>query len=195
VMPELIIQPTTTAQWHSLVHDAENCCAQHLNEELESYLVFLLMRFTECPELINSIISVELLETSHQFGKMRQDRLQEVGDKCLLFSGLFPEIANRRRVTIRYYVDLGQTAYGALSSLDSKKLAQLFSQLQTGFTYMMDVLQTMRVLHKDVPLLQPLTAYELWQDTGSQAAWQDLKKQCNKSIPIINNNNGPNKTH
>ena len=41
-MGVLLLQPTTTAQWQSLVKDAESSSNLRLNNELESYLVFLL---------------------------------------------------------------------------------------------------------------------------------------------------------
>ena len=53
-MSELLIQTSATAEWLSLVTEAESAAELHLDEDMQSYLVFLLMRFTERPELAGS---------------------------------------------------------------------------------------------------------------------------------------------
>ena len=39
----LILEQTEVAQWHSLIKEAEEQCNCHLDESIESYLVFTLM--------------------------------------------------------------------------------------------------------------------------------------------------------
>ena len=39
-MPRLILEPTSRAQWQTLVHEAQSVCNRELDETLESYLVF-----------------------------------------------------------------------------------------------------------------------------------------------------------
>ena len=112
-MESLVIQPSATAQWHALVGEAEQACATRLGEELESYLVFLLMRYTESPEIANSVLALDYLHSMEAIGHLRETQLREVGDKCLLYSGLFPARAERRRVNSSYYVKLGMGAYSA----------------------------------------------------------------------------------
>ena len=114
-MSELVIHTSATAEWLSLVNEAESAAALHLDEEMQSYLVFLLMRFTESPELAASVLAMEYLQSMRSQGRVGQDQLRNVGDKCLLYSGLFPERAERRRVKISYFVDLGRSAYQQLS--------------------------------------------------------------------------------
>ena len=58
-MSELVIHTSATAEWLSLVNEAESAAALHLDEEMQSYLVFLLMRFTESPELAASVLAME----------------------------------------------------------------------------------------------------------------------------------------
>ena len=55
-MAKLVIQPTSTAQWHALVSEAESAASCVLNEDLESYLVFLLMRFASNPHMLARVI-------------------------------------------------------------------------------------------------------------------------------------------
>lgn len=173
-MTALILEPTVTSQWQSLVSDAEKHCSLQLSEELESYLVFLLTRFATKPEMANSVLALDFLESLHTVGQKQLDQLRDVGDKCLLFAGFFPKRAERRRVKISYFVDLGKTSYSALADL-SKQFADLYSDLCGSFVGLMDVLQAMREIQNNSQLL-PLEALDLWESTGSQRALNILKQ-------------------
>lgn len=198
-MESLVIQPSATAQWHALVGEAEQACATRLGEELESYLVFLLMRYTDSPEIANSVLALDYLHSMEAIGHLRETQLREVGDKCLLYSGLFPARAERRRVNSSYYVKLGMGAYSALATALAQLKAKLFEDLSQQFVKLMDVLQTMRELGNGKPCLQPLQAMELWTETGSAHALQNLAQYTNASpvqIALISSSTLPkNKTY
>lgn len=176
----LILHPTSTAQWHALLGEAQRTSAIYLKEDLESYLVFLLMRFTGEPSIANSVLGLEFLhgvqqEPHHYY------HLKDVGDKCLLFAGLFPGRAQKRRVKLSYFVKLGQLAYSTIShSLTVQE--ELFIKLCTEFPKLMDVLQAMReTSNTAVDLLQAL---ELWHETGSQSALQRFS-EATGGLPLI----------
>ncbi|MEM1243741.1 MAG: hypothetical protein AAGG80_02865 [Pseudomonadota bacterium] len=143
-MKKLVLYPTTVSQWHALVNEAQQSCQLELGEDLESYLVFLLMRFSEKPEFIKSVFALEFLDSINQSGRQQHYKLQTLGDKCLLFAGLFPEQAARKRVTYNYFIDLGQNAYYMLANLSEIELASLFNALCESFTHVRDVLGAMR---------------------------------------------------
>lgn len=173
-MQSLVLHPTSTAQWRELVQEAAHRADRRLDEEIESYLVFLLMRFTGDVALASRTMALEYLDSVLASGRIRRERLRDVGDQCLLFSGLFPRMARRRHVQIRYFVDLGRGAYDQLAAEAERGLAAVFRALAEGFVPLMDVLQTMRRMDADTPLLDPLEAYELWAGTGSRAARAQL---------------------
>lgn len=175
-MNHLILQPTITAQWHALVKEAENNSHLALGEELESYLVFLLVRFTAKPEIAKSVLGLDFLRTSHALGQQKQYELREVADKCLLIAGLFPGRAQRRRVRISYFVELGQSAYTVLATLSKQKLAELYQSLGEGFVPLMDTLHGVRELTNEEAGLTPLQAEELWSDTASPHALAVLRR-------------------
>jgi hypothetical protein len=183
-MAELFIHTSATAEWLSLVHEAESAAELHLDEEMQSYLVFLLMRFTERPELAASVIAVEYLQSMQSSGRIGHDQLRNVGDKCLLYSGLFPERAERRRVKISYFVDMGRSAYRQLSDRTGHGAAAMYYQLADAFVSLMDILQTMRTLGNPDNQLCPLHAFELWRDTGSRVALSALRKST-PAMPLI----------
>lgn len=171
-MRSLILHPTSTAQWLHLVNEAQLASATYLKEDMEAYLVFLLMRFIGKPEIATSVLGLDFLNSYQDLKHLnRHYQLKEIGDKCLLYAGLFPGRASKRRVKLSYYVKLGQTAYSTLSNYLNKQ-EELFIRLCTEFPRLMDVLQAMRDPNSQtVDLLQSL---ELWHETGSQLAWRRL---------------------
>ena len=185
-MNTLVLQATPIAQWHALIGEAEQACSIHLNSDLESYLVFLLMRFAKQPELAAKIFAFEFLEAMDAAkGSRRGDLLQTVGDTCLLYSGLFPEQARKRHVKVSYFVDIGRSAYSTLAGHEHNNLARVFDHLSQFFVSAMDILQTMRELSGNTLGLSPIQAEELWSDTGSQHARTILQRYTNRQGSLI----------
>ena len=175
-MNQIILQATATAQWHALITEASNKCAAKLSEDIESYLVFLLMRFINSPAIFNRIMALELLSSCQHGRAQQQHSLQAVGDCCLLFAGLFPGLARRRRVRISYYIKIGKTAYSILAGQDTGNYAGLFAGLCEHFVKLMDTLQSMREINSAQRSLDLLQAAEVWHDTRSQQALRTLQQ-------------------
>lgn len=174
-MSQLILQPTAAAHWHSLIQEAEDTSHMSLTEDLESYLVFLLIRFTGKPEIAKSVLALEFLTSSQALGANKREGLRNVGDQCLLFAGLFPDRAQHKRVQISYFVELGQTAYTNLAELYQQQTADLFAAIGKSFVSLMDILHIIRENSADHTLLTPLQAEELWTATRSPHAFKTLR--------------------
>jgi len=176
-MDKLVLQPTATAQWHNLVNEAQVAAHCQVDVTLESYLVFLLERFTRRPEMMSRILAMDYLETTNQ-GQQNHDQLRDIGDHCLLFSGLFPQLAERRLVKISYFVSLGKSAYQRIAAdiyNSREQINDLYISLTHGFVQLMDILHAIRGMNSTAQeQLKPFQAYELWQDTGSSQAFQRL---------------------
>lgn len=140
-MERLILHPTETSQWHALLNEAQVGSQCFLDEEIESYLVFLLMRFNQSPHIANSVLALDFLKSNAQTGKIKRELLQEVGDKSLLFCGLFPGLAQKKQVSVDYFIDVGKTAYYSIAEIDT---CQLFHALAKSFKSMRDVLAAMQ---------------------------------------------------
>ena len=143
-MKKLILHPTDTSQWYALVNEAQASTRLVLNENTESYLVFLLMRFSQTTQLMESVMALDLLESLQLAGKRQVELLRDVGDKSLLFCGLFPGMAVKRNVRLDYFSDMGQAAYLTVSELQDSESASLYFQLSTQFITMQQILQAMR---------------------------------------------------
>lgn len=184
-MNRLILQSTSLAQWYSLVNEAEDSFGKHLPTDLESYLVHLLQRYTNKPELTASILALEYLNSLEASGQLRAEKLRDVGDKCLLFSGFFPELAQKRNVTVSYFVQLGRKSYDYLALLQRQGLltAKLYKLLCDQYINLVDLLFSMRELSGEQQALSVMEAEDLWRNTGSLYAFKLLKKK--KIIPLI----------
>jgi hypothetical protein len=143
-MNTLILHPTDMSQWHALVYEAQASTQLMLTENTESYLVFLLMRFSQTTQLLESVVAMDFLDSMSQSGRRRTEQLQDVGDKSLLLCGLFPGIANKRSVGLDYFSDMGQSAYLIMSELHENQLAELYYQLSDQFRVLQQVLRAMR---------------------------------------------------
>ena len=161
-------QSNVIVLWRDAVKGAEDRCQVSLQEEIESYLVSLLMRFTNQPELANCVVATEFLQAMQERDIMRRYSLADVGDQCLLFSGLFPGLAEQRQVEVKYFVDIGRSAYATISD----KTTDLYGSLATQFVMLMDVLQSVNQRH----ILLPFEAYKLWQELGSKRALRALQE-------------------
>lgn len=135
-----ILQGDATGLWRDLVLEGEARSATSLEEEVEAYLVFVLMRYVGDATLLRRTMALELLEAMQGEGRHREEELRDVGDRCLLIAGWFPRLATRRRVGPRYFADLGRGAYGHLADAARQAYAELFAKLALAFDPMVAVL-------------------------------------------------------
>lgn len=170
---KLILEASNLAQWHTLVREAEKESGCHVDEVMESYLVFTLMRFMKNQNLCANAMAPDFLNLHNLPEAVRTEQLRNIGDQCLLLSGLFPKRAEKRLVRVSYYVDMGRSAYHHLSSTAQHATANLYKQLADAFVVLMDLLQTIRRFSS--PVLPPMQSYELWSDTGSVSLFNQLE--------------------
>jgi hypothetical protein len=171
----LVINPSSALLWQDVVKYAQDRCAVSLKDELQAYLVSLLMRYTNKPEVVEKVLAIAYLDAMQARERQRQVSLMHVGDQCLIVAGLFPHLAEKRHVKISYFVDIGRTAYSTVSATAH----DLYWSLAYQFVGLMDVLQSIRP-YSD---LLPLEAYEQWNELGSQRALQILQQYA-KGMPI-----------
>lgn len=174
----LLTGKTELIIWRDVIRHAEKRCSIVLDEELETYLISLLIRYTNKPEVTKQIIATAFLDAlnvhSLQQIAERNVSLQHVGDQCLLFAGLFPRIAEKKQVKLSYFVDIGRSAYAEVSTTAH----DLFWSLAYQFVMLTDILQSIRP-YSD---LLPMEAYEQWNDIGSQRALR-LLREYTESFP------------
>ena len=179
---QLILDSSELSQWHRLVQEAEQDYGCQLDEAMQSYLVFTLMRFTKNSQLNSKPLALDYLASHHLPNRLRHEQLRNIGDQCLLVSGLYPQSAEKRLVGAGYYVNLGRSAYHHISTVRQKGIAELYQQLAERFVLLMDLLLTIRQYSS--PALQPIAALEVWNQTGSRAAFTQIS---DNGVPIHEN--------
>ncbi len=137
-----LMHGSATALWHDLVCEGEQRRHLALGEMLESYLVFALMRHCGDGALARRTMALDWLQ-AHE-SPMTPDRLRDVGDRCLLIAGLFPQLAQQRRVSSDYYIDLGRGAYASAAMRAPRCERSLFAELAQAFRSLVDVLDAIR---------------------------------------------------
>ncbi|MAZ77754.1 MAG: hypothetical protein CMF39_03660 [Legionellaceae bacterium] len=144
-MQRLFLQPTELAQWDALLSEAQFHAEVSLDTDVKAYLTHALIRFSKQINLADGIIAREMLEALGQAGRRYQlQALREVGDRCLIFSGLFPGRAARRKVNLRYYIDMGQSAYHRVASLEQTSFAEIAVALRDNFQLLVTLLSSIR---------------------------------------------------
>ncbi len=166
---EIRCEASAMALWWDLVREAEAEIEQRLDEDMESYLVFLLMRHLGSVGLGQRVMALDYLSALQADGGRRRHGLQEVGDACLLLSGFFPEQAERRRVPLSYFLNLGRSAYDELAECLRAGMEALYRQLSWGFADLVAVLSAIRRRVPDQAGPSPLLAFELARAPGP---WQ-----------------------
>lgn len=157
-MTAILTDRPQLALWTDLVREAETGAATHLDEELESYLVFLLMAHTRDVSLHARAVAIDYLLARARSAALRKQELRDVGDRCLLLAGLYPEQAEQRLVGIDYFLDLGSRAYHELSGALSAGFADLYRYLAEAFARLARVLMELRRRTRDIA---PLLLHEL----------------------------------
>lgn len=139
-------QGTPAEVWQALVQEAAGRAGRRLDETRESYLVFVLLRYQGDAWLLSHAQGLDWLDALNLIGSPRADALRDVGDRCLLVAGLFPGLAERRRVSVDYFIDIGRSAYLGVAGASRQAYAALYEQLARSYRELVVTLNAMRAL-------------------------------------------------
>ena len=70
--------------------------------------------------------------------------MNEQTSRGLLIAGLFPALAQRRRVSVEYFIDLGRGAYQGVADSGRSAYADLFAQLASTYHQLVHTLRAVR---------------------------------------------------
>ncbi len=138
-------EPTILATWYEFVRLGERRSAVTIDVDVESYLVFTLIRFMHDVESFSTVLAMELLKASTEYtGHKKEAALNNVGDVSLLLAGLYPERHQALRVSKRYFIEIGRIAFASLAmNFEKRKFpakAKLFHKVERGFPSMINIL-------------------------------------------------------
>ena len=143
-MAQTVLRHTLTECFRDLLQSAMRSQEVRSSEESEFYLVKLLEAFARAEHgWFERPLALEYLEALHSPLPLRYGTLKRVADTSLFVSGLFMESLHRKLVSSDYYIQLGRTAYGQLSTLSSDVgvvCGDIFAELEERFADFVRVL-------------------------------------------------------
>ncbi len=162
------------SQWLTLIQLAEAQAKLALPDLLEQYLSSLLLRFNKQPDIAGAVLAEDYLHAAELNGAARRFAMLEVAEKCLLFAGLFPARAEKRLVNVRYWTDLGRSAYQQLASATQQALSEFYETIAREFVTLMTVLIACRQHPWLKPSISVMDAYSLWELEPCHALFTQL---------------------
>lgn len=183
------------------VHEAAEALDFRAKDDTIHYLINLLALFGRTDQCLNSEklnidkpLALMLADVQASTNKIeRNNILRQLGDVALFISGFFSDSLNRKVVDIDYYVAMGGSAYGSLSSglrgtQSAPALGPVFDELSEKFVGCVDLLSEVSAganMYNDSDILR---TYELWLRTGSKRAEKNLRAsgiEPNRNIDIL----------
>ncbi|WP_186645743.1 hypothetical protein [Fluviispira vulneris] len=169
--------------FHEKVVEAQERQRLRLTENVEFYIVNLLceqVRMNESEDSENCLVLIlkKALESSHV---EKIALYKKLADTALYFSGFFQEYFNRKSFDIKYYVNMGESAYGELSHLLKGKntyqetMSQIYQEMSKSFTKAVEILLDIseQTTHQD-QIRSTLSIYDAWLNTASAKLEKEL---------------------
>lgn len=105
--------------WVDVINDAEAKTHWKISDESKQQLISTLIEHTHMDGIggqIDSVIAPRMCVASQETGECRNELYRQIGNQCLLSTGLFPKRYHRRHVSPTYYLLSGKSAYDTLAS-------------------------------------------------------------------------------
>lgn len=152
---------------------------------VQTYLVDLLHFYSVTDHLYDDVdergkkqrpmLAEMLLQAGQCKDHQRKEILKKLGDKSLYVSGFFSASLNRKIIDVDYYIEMGATAYGMLSSeAREDTYNKLYSDIAHRFLELVDVLGYISERSFVAPLPTTLRLMELYAKTGLPGAGEAL---------------------
>ncbi|MFH1729573.1 MAG: hypothetical protein ABIA04_14280 [Pseudomonadota bacterium] len=112
----------------------------------------------------------------------RIEILKSIGDNTLYITGFFPESIDSSLNDKKYFIEMGEAAYGSLASImdsyhNDSEMEKVFNELSSKFSKLVDVITGISdktKLKNDKGIIE---IYSKWLKTGNQRAKILLKKK------------------
>jgi hypothetical protein len=167
-----------TRTWRALIARAEAEVMVNLAPDVEAYLNRMLVRNLSASAAAGARQRLLIAGPTNASSGLRE--LSEIGDRALLVSGLFPDLAACYAIPVSSLIDIGKYAYRVCAARAEEPL---FACIARDFVRIMDVLRTMRELDDGVRGLDAFSAHQRWLATGSLPARHDCR-DLNAGLPL-----------
>jgi hypothetical protein len=124
------------------------------------------------------------LEAQNAEHATKLEMLKKLGDRTLYVSGFFSESFSRKVIDVDYYVEMGEVAYGQLSSCTKQDtLSRIYSLFSNRFIEFVDVLSYVSQSAAIQSNHDVLQLYDRYIKTGSELAREKLHDLGVTTIP------------
>jgi hypothetical protein len=137
----IVLETSLQTFFYQKLQEINHKCTKPIPDEAVFYSSLVMDQFGESKKYFEiqegkvreKVLGMKLLESSHLPKSHQKVVLRDVGDTALLICGYFSESVNNKIVDLRYYQDLGKTAYNRLNGMsplvyDKKDLFALISK-------------------------------------------------------------------
>jgi hypothetical protein len=169
----------------------EAMCNQEiaLSETTAGYLTGMLVRLARSQEVFDEsgpVVLADLHLQARTSDRRQAARLyQKLGDTALFISGYFSESLERSAVGLRYYTDMGGSAYHQVAGITSRggaALAGMFQELAHRFEDCVSLIAEVADRDRQDSDQDLLRLYELWLTTRSPHA---AKRLARLGLPLM----------
>lgn len=101
---------------YEVVLEGECRAGVTLSQEVESYLVHVIARYFDKPNVNKDPIAIKMLSAMNLPKSQKRQKLQEVAEECLLIDGF--GYGRNNWPSKEYYVSMGQIAYGNIAYIE-----------------------------------------------------------------------------
>ncbi len=172
-----------TQFFHKKIVEAQEKQNLKLSENVEFYLVNLMCDYVQIKNTntTDDCLALTLKKALESPYGEKVCLYKKLADSALYFSGFFQEYFNNKSFDIRYYVTMGESAYGELSSLMRGKssynstMSQIYKEMSKSFLTSVDILLHIseETTHQD-NIRSTLSIYDAWLNTASAKLQKEL---------------------
>lgn len=165
------------------IKSAQSASDIKLSENVEFYLVQLLCNFIKIGQhtAIDECLANLLKKAVESLPAEQIATYKKLADNALYFSGFYQEYFAKKTFSIKYYIQMGQSAYHTLSTLMSKNtsyhktMANIYKEMSSSFLDSVDILLCVSERTSSTHMTRPtLNIYETWIDTQSAKLEKEL---------------------
>jgi hypothetical protein len=183
---EIIRRPNTKEFFRTRIHNAISCNGIETSEMAEFYIVNLLDQYREVSKLFSDEgdgpvlqpLALMLEEAERADTIARRMCLKKLGDTALYVAGFFTDHVHKSLVNLNYYISMGGSAYGTLSTIERKKAIQeLYYELATKFSILVRVIADVAPWSQHIDNQQLVRVYARWLESGDRRLEEILKRE------------------
>ncbi|ADR18381.1 hypothetical protein [Calditerrivibrio nitroreducens] len=182
----MLVVKNLNSEFYDIVSEKEKNVNIELSDYSKLYLMNLLKGLIEKNDFFykdiigNDALAEAFMKALSEEILKKVQKIKAVGDLCLIYSGLFPDMLNRKLVDIDYFIQLGKVSfltlhriYFTMNSLSDLK--NLYYSIFLDFFKLVTVMIEISKSFKLIDQKNLLKVYERWQKTKINSLYEILK--------------------